>query len=49
MTPSNDYLSRLILIIQESPSETGKSFTEFMDYFAWDDDAEIIKTLKEML
>ena len=52
--PSNDWVARLILLIQESPTETGKSFGEFMEHYenglyVFKSDDSIIKSLKEML
>ena len=59
MKPSNNWTSTLIKLIQECPSETGDSFTQFFwellsnisddEKAGYSNDQELIKALKEML
>lgn len=56
--PSPEYISKLILCIQEAKAETGKSFNEFIDNYkitlekdgglkiTFADDYELIQALK---
>ena len=52
--PSNDWVARLILLIQECPSETGMEFYHFLNDLWLEDmgrvfDQQLIKALKELI
>jgi len=52
-TPSHNYITKVINVIQECPSETGMEFTFFIDSLDTElpimDDPKLLSKLKELL